>query len=261
MKRLGVWILVALAAAFVWTLPAYAGKQVLSEAALDLVTAAGQPKIVQAIATGGTTAFATATLVSTGEIVLAMSDSSQTNLRALVLNNVSGENQLATGINIQAGTGGAATQSNSILQSWGSTKDLSATSSSPGCATAASCKGIFTGASGRKLTAHADVIVDAVATSAVSATAVAFIDEFDDILLALALNAQSSLVALVVNNVAGFNQVANGVNIHSAANVFVPSSAGGVQVDGGGFAAGAATQSNTINQYRGTPADRPSTTK
>ncbi len=63
------------------------------------------------------------------------------------------------------------------------------------------------------------------------------------------LGGQTNLVALVVNNVAGLNQVANGVNL-SAFGVTLdhPLTLGAGQISAG-------SQSNVINQYRGTPSN------
>ncbi len=259
MKRFGVWILVALAAACVWTLPAFAGKTALSEADLDLVTAAGEPKVVQAIATGASAAFATATLFSSHDSVLAINDSSQNSLRALTLNNVAGENLVATGINIHSTAGSGGAQTNSITQSWGSTKDTGTSGGSAGCSSGAFCKGIFVAAASKKLVIHADVIVDTVAVStAGTAFATSSIFEQADYVLALAANAQTSLAALVVNNVVGQNLVATGVNIANGGSSAIGQAAG-FQFDGGNAAA-FTTQTNTINQFKGTPFSRPPTT-
>jgi hypothetical protein len=64
------------------------------------------------------------------------------------------------------------------------------------------------------------------------------------------------LSALVVNNVAGLNQVASGLNIAGTVGTGAVGSTGGgnVVVDGAGSAAG---QGNIINQFRGTPFARP----
>jgi hypothetical protein len=60
--------------------------------------------------------------------------------------------------------------------------------------------------------------------------------------------AQSNISALTVNNVFGLNQVANALNVASGNIGFNPLE---IQAAGG---ASAASQTNTINQYRGAPA-------
>ncbi len=100
MTQLGVCLLVALAAAFVWTLPAFAGKKTLNEADLDRITAAGESQAGEPVPSAGTTAFATATPFSSHASVVALSAASQSTLQSLTVNNASGENLVATATNI-----------------------------------------------------------------------------------------------------------------------------------------------------------------
>src|SRR6185436_16244351 len=117
--------------------PSFAGKQAVSDAELDLVTAAGQPVIISAGA-GSTVSFTAVT-----SIAQTIQTGSQLNLRALALNNVAGENQVANGINITGASNATALQqSNTITQSWGATSDITIVSA--GAATGslpASCGG------------------------------------------------------------------------------------------------------------------------
>jgi hypothetical protein len=75
--------------------------------------------------------------------------------------------------------------------------------------------------------------------------------------LAIGSAAQSDLAALVVNNVAGKNLIANAVNIAGGA-VGTATDAGAPRVTVNGNSQNIATaQSNTISQFRGTPANVP----
>jgi hypothetical protein len=127
MKKLGSLFLVVLAAALFLTLPAVAAPKALSEAEMDLVTAAGQPEVLIAGDVSSLTGVtATGTVTLTGDLTfnIVLGTNAQANLRALILNNVVGENAVATAINIQASNNGGVTadagQSNDITQSWGS---------------------------------------------------------------------------------------------------------------------------------------------
>jgi hypothetical protein len=154
----------------------------------------------------------------------------QEELTALTLNNIFGENQIANGVNIQSGGGGAGSpggnsgsQINESIQSWGSAN--------------------IPGQLGKQalLWEFADEIADATSANgpATAANIVVTIvaGTFDP-------EAQYSLTALTVNNVFGFNQVANGTNISSGT------------IDGTGITAGAGvavTQRNSSEQWRGAP--------
>ena len=237
----------ALVAAF--ATPTFAAKTVIEDEELDEVTAAGQPKIAQAHSGVGT-----ATAVNFQVNVFAAHIGGQEELTALTLNNIFGENQVANGVNIQAGGNNSGAQQNNQTQSWGSAKahDSSTVAGAPGGPAACSALGIIAkcnaaggNASEGKvalLWEFADEIADAStddgpATAAnVVITVVA--GTFDEL-------AQKSLTALTVNNVFGFNQVANGLNI----------SGGGLTgTDVAGAATGTSTgQANTSVQYRGAP--------
>ena len=239
----------ALVAAF--ATPTLAAKTVIGDEELDEVTAAGQPKIAQAHTTEGSAA-ATNFQVN----VFAAHIGGQEELTALTLNNIFGENQIANNVNIQAGNDNGGTQTNNATQSWGSSKahDYVVVDGAPGgpaaCATAgiiAKCNATGGDASEGKiglLWEFADEIADSsnVLGNATSANVVINIiaGTFDEF-------AQSGLTALTVNNVFGFNQVANGLNI-SAGSV---DTAGG-QV-GGALGGTATNQNNTSEQWRGSP--------
>jgi len=111
--------LVVLVAVFLAAPSAFAKKK-LADDELDLITAAGEPTVIEGV--GGSVDFQ-----DQYAPILGIEGTSQTALQGLVINNVSGENQLASALNIAAASFFAAnTQSNSITQSWGATKDLSA---------------------------------------------------------------------------------------------------------------------------------------
>lgn len=228
------------------TVPSFAAKKAVSDDELDMVTAAGQPVVIS-IGGAGTVTFGGTTSISS-----LISPSSQTGLRALILNNVVGENQVHNGVNIAAAFGNGS-QTNTITQSWGSIMDITATSTPNGitaipadCSGALICKaqGTFVTTAGtvRVLSKAADVIIHVTSTGNVT------YNPSTDIAQDISENSQTGLVALIVNNVAGINQVANGINIGSA----TPNLGADLTVTGvGGTAAG--NQGNVIQQYRGTP--------
>jgi hypothetical protein len=108
------------------------------------------------------------------------------------------------------------------------------------------CKGSVTAKGGdgfaRVLTKAADVIIhaDKDLTATYNPTTSIAADISD--------GSQTNLIALVVNNVTGLNQVATGINISNNA---VSLTSGTIQLDAGGGTSGALL--NTINQFRGTP--------
>jgi len=273
MKKAGLFIFVAALAMLLGAVPAFAGKKALSENDLDMVTAAGQPEVLIAGTAffGGPSTFSPSgpvTLTVSQDLTFAPLGSAQTKLRALTLNNVIGENEVATVMNIQAAPGsGAPSQANTVEQSWGSTVDLASTSGATGsisisgkciaCTNTAGTAGTgsvtiagkaiattdATGSGGGvKLSIYADEIILGTPITLLQAT------QAD---MALGGNVQNGVAALVVNNVIAFNQLASALNISSgavnlAADPALASSSNA-----------AAAQSNLINQYRGTPFKRP----
>jgi hypothetical protein len=243
----------------------------------------------------GATATVTADQTDNTITTVDIESGSQSNLRAVVLNNVAGENQLASGINIQSGTGSAGgDQSNSITQSWGSTFDwtfaegiatATAAAGDGGDGGSNSIEGVmnpcvvsecspmqdsqggpggFASASAEiphlPLTIHGDkiqhVTVDSTGDAAVDVVSL------DKALVTLAVreDSQTNLAAIVVNNVAGRNQVAQGVNVTTEGAAIIgsdPNNAdvGRIQFDAPVTGSGAYSggQSNTIHQFRGTP--------
>ena len=238
---------IALVAAF--TPQTFAAKTVLQDEEMDEVTAAGQPKITQARSTSGK-----AVGVNFQVNVFATHIGGQENLTALTLNNIFGENQIANAVNIQAGSDNEGSQTNNIVQSWGSARasEVVLAPGAPGGAATCGAAGLIAkcnanggDASDPKigiLWEFADEISSvsslngpAFATNVVVNVVAVSFDEF----------AQSGLTALTVNNIIGFNQVANGLNISGGG-------VSGTSIEGAGV--GSATgQNNTIEQWRGAP--------
>lgn len=226
--------------------PSFAAKKAVTDDELDLVTAAGQPTIIN-IGGDGTVTFNGGT-----SIAQSIQPSSQTGLRALILNNVVGENQVHNGVNIAASSGNGS-QTNTITQSWGAINDITATTSPNtvvsvpvDCGGALICRvsGVFLSTPGtvRVVSQAADQIIRIVGAGTVTYNPVM------EIAQDIAEGSQTNLVALIVNNVAGLNQVATGINIGSS----VPTIGADITLGpGGGTATG--TQGNTIQQFRGTP--------
>ncbi len=260
MNRVSSLISVAALALLLGAAPAVAAKKLLSDAELDLITAAGQPEVVV-----GTTI----SLTENQDFQFAAAGNAQAGLRALVLNNVLGENLLANTFNVQAtpsSTGGA--QTNTVEQSWGSSFGLAEPAASPGSinisGTCIACTNTV-GPGGGSISISGKAIGTSNTVGAGGggeSSAGIFADKIvigstitmtvqNQMSLALTGNAQGGVSALVVNNIVGSNLVANGINISS----------GSVQLTGDPFIAGAsaqaAGQTNTINQARGTPLKKP----
>jgi hypothetical protein len=258
MKKLSFLIVLALVGAMVWTLPVLAAPKALSEAEMDAVTAAGQPEVLIAAsfgATGGFTAAGAVTLLGTLSYDLIAGTSAQQDLRALVVNNVVGENAVATAVNIQSAAGSSAggSQTNVITQSWGSIVDIGNGPTVPAGAggTLTNFKCVFAnctanggaGSAGNRLSIYSDEILIG-STVFKNPTKIFEID--------LGQSAQANLAALALNNVSGINLEATALNIMSGAINVIPGTAGNATVNpNAGSVSG--TQANTINQYRGTP--------
>jgi len=251
LRHLVIFALVAVVAVFLAAPSAMAKKQ-LGEDELELITAAGQPKIMQTEGTSAPIAFTDAV-----EVNLAFDTQVQMNINALSLNNVAGENQLATGINIENNTVSVSgAQTVSITQSWGSIKDITAVVTSSkggtGCADGAEkcilTKGGNASSKGYILSMMADDILHTEGDFSFITTY-----QYPQFDLVFAAQSQQALSALVVNNVAGQNQVATGINIEAGGlTVLAP----GISVAGSaGLTSGA--QTVNIQQWRGVPGGRP----
>jgi hypothetical protein len=268
-------------------------KKSMDEEEMELVTAAGQPAV---IVVAGPHGAVTINADEMGLITQTIDTGSQTNLRALALNNVAGENQVANGVNIQSGAArtNGGKQINEINQSWGATLDWSAVE---GTATAASggnggdvtvsgsitnvkinCVAVGAGVAcaasdvanggdggdaaaaateGFPLSAYADKIIGVIgAGGTVNVSQMNAATVTQSILE----NSQTTLAALALNNVAGMNQVANGFNMTSRGATVIGNAAGTPLIVVDSLAPGSTyggEQRNTINQYRGTPLSRP----
>ena len=238
---------VALVAAF--AAPTFAAKSVIEDEELDEVTAAGQPKISSA-----STVVGTATAVNFQVSVFAAHLDGQQGTSALTLNNIYGENQIANGVNIQSGDDNSGNQSNEANQSWGSAKAYDAVTVAGAAGGRGSCRaiGIIAKCSETSGAAAAGKIgllwefADEIAEAKVSDTGDARAANVVITIVAgsFDVDAQTNLTALTVNNIFGFNQVANGTNISSGAI------GAGIDAAGTGTATG---QGNSSAQYRGTP--------
>ena len=246
---------VALLAAF--ATPSLSKMTVIEEEELDEVTAAGQPKIAQA-----RTIFGDSEAYNYQKNVFATHVNGQNQLTALTLNNIFGENQVANGVNIQAAGSNGGDQLNVHSQSWGSARAHDAVKvegkegGPGGDAGTARARGLIAKANGGNggnggnatsgkialLWEFADEIAD---SASGTGDAYAWNEVYTTVAVALEHGSQTNLTALTVNNIFGFNQVANGTNI----------SGGGINSDTGLIAGGssASGQANVLDQYRGAP--------
>jgi hypothetical protein len=308
-------LLAAVAIVLYFAAPSFA-KKALDEGDLDRITAAGEPTIIQVsgveIESSGEVDFQISYEdVSTDSLAIEggtdTSDGGQQNLRALILNNIAGENLVANGLNIVSGTSGSGgEQSNQITQSWGSVKmtdvvtvtesisvegeDADGGDGGDGEASPGSRGGLCIGLCGNKNTdaAGGDGGDGSTSPGTVALAAIAYpiwmaadvIIHIEDVSidnsngttpadvdfgvsvskgattsLVIGSEAQSDLAALVVNNVAGKNLIANAINISSGNLDFRGGAAAFVIVGGG--ASMRSEQTNVISQYRGTPANVP----
>ncbi len=269
MKKLGIVMCVAVLAAVLCALPAVA-KTPLTEKELDLISAGGQPTVIISGAFSLTEqgshlgmhfeGSGTVTLAPDVTLVFGPGTSAQAGLRALVVNNVFGDNLVANALNIAStvyGDTGSLVQANTINQSWGATLDVGAAVGPAG--DASDCNAVInfgvcgkggTPGTVRVLSAYGDQILlgERVRVFTDTTIVAGWGDSF-----------QRDLAALVLNNVLGFNLVANAINIASA-TIAVPVFNG----TGNEIALipmlttpKGVVQTNTINQFRGTPYTRP----
>jgi hypothetical protein len=301
LKKSGIFFLALAAALFFAAAPSFAGKskKALSESDLDKITAAGEPTIIQvsgvSVSTTTGDASVEVSFEDTASSEFTLAADSQTELRALTVNNVVGENQLANGINVTSTIGGGAQQSNNITQSWGSVKvtDVAITTvdedaDASADATIVNVSGVVSldkcvgfscnsNADNSNQTATAAATASAVAIGLavpifMSADVIVHVEDVDisttsgdgellisvlqdsEASLTLGPGSQTTLAALVVNNISGKNQVANGINIANAGGIAISSPSFVIEGIGNGVFS---TQSNHIAQYRGTPINAP----
>jgi hypothetical protein len=240
-------------------------KKSMDEEEMDLVTAAGQPLVISVDYDDAVNGTLTVTADEMGTITQTIQSNSQINLRALAINNVAGENQVANGVNIQSGaasTGESAAQINEINQSWGATFDWdyaqgtvataaggnggsvtvsgSITNNKVNCitvgaGTSCAASDIANGGDGgdgavgvlptEVLSAYADKII---AVSDIGQNSTVNISQMNaqTITQTIESDSQSTLAALAINNVAGSNQVANGTNMTSRGATVIGNAAG-----------------------------------
>jgi hypothetical protein len=124
-KNRYLWLLPAMLAASMWSTPAFAGKEALSDERLDEITAGGESMVAVAEA-DGPAGVADANLVDNAEFSLDIPSDAQKGLRALTVQNVVGEVQLLVNLNVLAASQNVAgtDQRNFSVQSWGSTAPL-----------------------------------------------------------------------------------------------------------------------------------------
>jgi len=256
-RALGIGIS-GLAIALVCSGPALAKKTVIPDEEMDQVTAAGQPKSAQA-----KSVYGPAEAYNDQFNLIAPVIDGQNGLTALTLNNIFGENQISNGVNIQAGNSNEGQQINDFIQSWGSAKAHDAVvvegkrGGDGGDGGRANSSGLISksnagnGGNGGNAAPGKIALLWEFADEISSAeskygSATSFNHVYTNIATVFEENAQSNLTALVVNNISGFNQVANGLNISSSAI-----SAGGDSINAGGSVA--TGQANVIRQFRGAP--------
>ena len=290
MKKTGMLVLALI---FLWVAPSFAGKQALNEDDLDRITAAGQPTFVQITNSAASTASVAMSFDNLDTDILDVQPNSQNNLRALTLNNVVGENQIGNALNVKAN--GSGSQNNRIDQSWGSidvtgvetvavataasasinvtASATSSTTNSGKCVGLNPCNKGTTSATATN-TGNANAAAVAVALAVpefIAADQIVIIDnsssdgEANTILnfqnesvasLTVENNSQTGLAALVVNNVVGKNQVANGTNIASSGDIGIGVANGtgtALVLSGTTGREVLGDQTNIIQQFRGTP--------
>jgi hypothetical protein len=233
--------------------PSFAAKQAISDNEMDNITAAGEPTVIGTVGSNSGVSFS-----GTTSAAFTPGSTSQNTLTALILNNIVGENQVANGLNVTSGTAGA--QANTITQSWGSLLDSTAVTAAGGTSVAGvTCAGLFAvgtcntspGSPGSAATTTVLTTASNVIINTVGATSPVTYNPNSQYAIALGTNSQSTLSALIVNNVAGLNQVANGVNISAFTTSIAPA---GITLGSGSPVATNTGQTNTINQFQGVPA-------
>lgn len=249
LKHLVMLSLIVFVAVFLAAPSAFA-KKALTENELELISAAGEPTVIRS---DSTISYTDSAIIS-----LTFATGVQAGLNALTLNNVVGENQVASGLNIASAPNADnfVQQTNEINQSWGAVQDRFV-ETSPGAAGGVGCDsggaimvgnickgGDAKAAVHTRVSSYGDVIIRGEDGPVTVTMSPIYSLTFDS-------DAQAGLVALVVNNVVGMNQVATATNILGGSITF----AGNLTINGvGGTNHQIGTgQTNTINQFRGAP--------
>ncbi len=273
MKPSGLYILVSVA---LMVSPGQGfGAEELYDEDMDRISAAGDPVVLDVNgATGATATYVDDSLFELNFDV----PRAQDGLRALTIQNVVGELQLMTNLNVLSVSGNVAgaEQRNFSAQSWGSTlPDPDTVKVATASAAAAPCQGDFScnGGSGYYNGGHAPglIVGDAEAAVDISPAASASADvivrskssegeatadivnkaEFK--LRFSESEAQKDLSTLFFSNVVGRAQMALNLNIASGGLGLIPGSSDSFANPIGGEASGIVKQVNTGIQFRGTP--------
>lgn len=246
-KRLSATIVFV--AALLLFISAASARKALQDDALDMITAAGEPKVL--ISSNGSVEHADESVFN-----LALVSDAQSGIRALTVQNVVGEVQLLVNLNILSVSGDLnnSDQRNFAVQSWGSTLPILSESEEgesavegdaelEGCI---GCTQINTAAPAqiRIGSASGDVIIQADGT--------VDYDEEPVFNLVFEPNAQQDFSTLFVANLVGRVQTAFNINVASSTLNLFPSTD---QPFANPFANGTGTirQVNSGVQFRGTP--------
>lgn len=232
----------------------------LDDKELDKISAAGEPKVLLAEATG---TAGVASVVNSDEAVFSLfiPENAQKGLRALSVANVVGEIQLLVNLNVLSAANNVAgtDQRNFSVQSWGATMPFFASEpgaaaivGNPACITdcsssgglAIASPGIVVGGS-----ASGDVIIQA--KGGTSATVIH--NEEPVFSLAFQSFAQVDLASLFIANVVGRAQAAYNINIAAATLNLVPSPETPFATPFQNAGPGVVKQVNSGVQFRGTP--------
>lgn len=249
--------------------------QVLEDDQLDNISASGDPVVLESEgAEGSSVAYVDSSVFELDFSV----PRAQDGLRALTIQNVVGELQLMTNLNVLSANGNVAgtDQRNFSAQSWGSTlpdpdtvKYVSATAEASPCQGVGNCSGggskllggdapkVIAGdaeavvAISPAASASADVIVRSESSEGKSEAAISNNAQFK--LKFSESEAQKDLSALFFSNVVGRAQMALNLNIASGGLGLIPGSSDSFANPITGDTTGVVKQVNTGIQFRGTP--------
>lgn len=273
MKPNGSLILVSIA---LLALPLQSfGAEELQDDQMDRISAAGDPVVLDVNGAAGSTA----TYVDDSVFELDFNvPRAQDGIRALTIQNVVGELQLMTNLNVLSASGNVAgtDQRNFSAQSWGSTlPDPDTVKVGTATAEAAPCRGDFScnGGSGKiiggdapkVIAGAAEAVVDISPAASASADVIVrskssegeahadIVNQAEFKLRFSESEAQKDLSALFFSNVVGRAQMALNLNIASGGLGLIPGSSDSFANPIAGDATGVVKQVNTGIQFRGTP--------
>lgn len=251
------------------------GAEELQDDQMDRISASGDPVVIDVSGAAG----AEATYVDDSVFELNFDVAhAQDGLRALTIQNVVGELQLLTNLNVLSASGNVAgsDQRNFSAQSWGSTlpdpetvKVGTATASAAPCQGDGSCSGgsgVYNGGHAPGIIAgDAEAVVDISPAASASADVIVRSKSSEGESSAEIVNkaqfrltfseseAQKDLSALFFSNVVGRAQMALNLNIASGGLGLIPGSSDTFANPISGDATGVIKQVNTGIQFRGTP--------